>query len=132
MHATNSHSKKGSLKHITTPTQHQRTEPQKVISRVRIKNTNIDLLLLVFLVVFAVAALYNLGYMSVQWDEMPHLIRRHNAFRGQTWDYMTTYGYYPPIFDLVLQVVLPDFWGKPGCWAFGGSDFFVAGNWASV
>ena len=21
--------------------------------------------------------------------------------RGQTWDYMTTYGYYPPLFDLV-------------------------------
>ncbi len=50
---------------------------------------------------FAVAALYQLGYMSVQWDEMPHLYGATMLSRGQTWDYMTTYGYYPPIFDLV-------------------------------
>jgi 4-amino-4-deoxy-L-arabinose transferase-like glycosyltransferase len=57
--------------------------------------------LLILLVIFAVAALYNLGYMSVQWDEMPHLYGATLLFRGQTWDYMTTYGYYPPIFDIV-------------------------------
>ena len=39
--------------------------------------------------------------MSVQWDEMPHLYGATMLSRGQTWDYMTTYGYYPPIFDLV-------------------------------
>ena len=60
--------------------------------------------LLIFLVIFAVAALYNLGYMSVQWDEMPHLYGATLLSRGQTWDYMTTYGYYPPIFDLVTTV----------------------------
>jgi 4-amino-4-deoxy-L-arabinose transferase-like glycosyltransferase len=38
--------------------------------------------------------------MSVQWDEMPHLYGAIMLSRGQTWDYMTTYGYYPPIFDL--------------------------------
>ena len=59
------------------------------------------LALLGFMVVFASAALYNLGYMSVQWDEMPHLYGGLLLTRGQTWDYMTTYGYYPPIFDLV-------------------------------
>ena len=57
--------------------------------------------MLVFLIIFAVAALYNLGYMSVQWDEMPHLYGGLLLSRGQTWDYMTTFGYYPPIFDLV-------------------------------
>ena len=57
--------------------------------------------LLVFLIVFAIAALYYLGYMSVQWDEMPHLYGATLLSRGQTWDYMTTYGYYPPVFDLV-------------------------------
>ncbi len=57
--------------------------------------------LLIFLVIFAAAVLYNLGYMSVQWDEMPHLYGATMLSRGQTWDYMTTYGYYPPIFDLV-------------------------------
>jgi len=56
---------------------------------------------LAFLIGFVVAALYNLGYMSVQWDEMPHLYGATLLSRGLTWDYMTTYGYYPPIFDLV-------------------------------
>jgi 4-amino-4-deoxy-L-arabinose transferase-like glycosyltransferase len=60
--------------------------------------------LLIFLAIFAVAAIYNLGYMSVQWDEMPHLYGATLLSRGQTWDYMTTYGYYPPIFDLVTTV----------------------------
>jgi 4-amino-4-deoxy-L-arabinose transferase-like glycosyltransferase len=60
--------------------------------------------LLIFLAIFVVAALYNLGYMSVQWDEMPHLYGATLLSRGQTWDYMTTYGYYPPIFDLVTTV----------------------------
>jgi hypothetical protein len=39
--------------------------------------------------------------MSVQWDEMPHLYGGLLLNRGQIWEYMTTYGYYPPIFDLV-------------------------------
>ena len=62
---------------------------------------NYRLGLLVFLIVFIVTASYGLGYMSVQWDEMPHLFGGTLLSRGQTWDYMTTYGYYPPIFDLV-------------------------------
>ncbi len=60
-----------------------------------------SLLLLLVLVVFAFAAVYNLGYMSVQWDEMPHLNGAQMLARGQTWNYMTTFGYYPPLFDLV-------------------------------
>lgn len=39
--------------------------------------------------------------MSVQWDEMPHLFGATLLSRGQVWDYMTTYAYYPPVFDLV-------------------------------
>ena len=64
-----------------------------------VKKHQYTLALLVFLVIFAVAVLYNLGYMSVQWDEMPHLNGALMLIRGQTWDYMTTYGYYPPVFD---------------------------------
>lgn len=45
--------------------------------------------------------MYQLDYMSVQWDEMPHLYGGVLLSRGQTWDYMTTYAYYPPVFDLV-------------------------------
>ena len=62
------------------------------------------MLLLAVLIVFASAALYNIGYMSVQWDEMPHLNGASMLLHGQTWDYMTTYGYYPPVFDLVTTV----------------------------
>ena len=47
--------------------------------------------------------------MSVQWDEMPHLVGATMLSRGQTWDYMTTYGYYPPIFDLVTTGYLQIF-----------------------
>ena len=39
--------------------------------------------------------------MSVQWDEMPHLFGATLLSRGDTWSYMTTYAYYPPIFDVV-------------------------------
>jgi 4-amino-4-deoxy-L-arabinose transferase-like glycosyltransferase len=60
-------------------------------------------MLIAFLIAFAAAALYNVGYMSVQWDEMPHLNGGLLLMRGQTWDYMTTYGYYPPLFDLVTM-----------------------------
>jgi 4-amino-4-deoxy-L-arabinose transferase-like glycosyltransferase len=58
------------------------------------------LALLIFLFVFVIVAVYNLGYMSVQWDEMPHLYGGALLSRGQIWEYMTTYGYYPPVFDL--------------------------------
>ena len=67
------------------------------------------LALVVFLVVFAVAALYQIGFMSVQWDEMPHLYGGTLLLRGQTWSYMTTYGYYPPIFDLLTSGYLQIF-----------------------
>ena len=73
--------------------EHQRREPFILRHKYR-------LALLVFLVIFVAAAVYNLDYMSVQWDEMPHLYGGVLLSRGQTGEYMMTYGYYPPIFDL--------------------------------
>ncbi len=87
-------SKKGAQT-ITQPTTSQHSKLKWA------KTHKYPLLLLVVLVVFTAAAVYNLGYMSVQWDEMPHLNGAQMITRGQTWDYMTTYGYYPPLFDLV-------------------------------
>jgi 4-amino-4-deoxy-L-arabinose transferase-like glycosyltransferase len=95
---TNSHSKKGSL-NITQTTSTSEQSIQGVAGSA--KKYRYRLVLLVFLISFAAAAVYNVGYMSVQWDEMPHLYGATLLSRGQTWDYMTTYGYYPPIFDLV-------------------------------
>jgi 4-amino-4-deoxy-L-arabinose transferase-like glycosyltransferase len=47
--------------------------------------------------------------MSVQWDEMPHLNAGSLLARGNSWSYMTTYAYYPPIFDLVTMAYLQVF-----------------------
>jgi 4-amino-4-deoxy-L-arabinose transferase-like glycosyltransferase len=98
MQPTNSHLKKGSL-NITSTASISEQSPIGIVKFA--KKHQYTLALLVFLVVFAVAALYNLGYMSVQWDEMPHLVGAKMILQGQTWNYMTTYGYYPPVFDLV-------------------------------
>ena len=98
MQPCNFHSIKGSLK-ITSPTSISVQSTHSLGGFA--KKHQYRLLLLVFLIGFAIAALYQLGYMSVQWDEMPHLYGATMLSRGQTWDYMTTYGYYPPIFDLV-------------------------------
>ncbi len=67
------------------------------------------LALLVFLIIFTISALYNLGYMSVQWDEMPHLNGALMLIHGQTWNYMTTYGYYPPVFDFFTVLYIQIF-----------------------
>jgi 4-amino-4-deoxy-L-arabinose transferase-like glycosyltransferase len=58
------------------------------------------LALLVFMVVYAVFLLLNLGYMSFQWDEMPHMNGGLLLSRGQTGQYLTIYGYYPPVYDI--------------------------------
>ena len=65
--------------------------------------------LLVFLVVFASIALYHLGFGTVQWDEMPHLYGGLMLTRGQTTQYLTTYGFYPPLFDLATAGYLQIF-----------------------
>lgn len=59
------------------------------------------LALLAFTIVYAFLLLLNLGYMAVQWDEMPHLYGGLLLTRGQTHDYLMTYGYYPPFYDFV-------------------------------
>ncbi len=94
----NSQSKQGSL-NISQLASISERIPHSTVEFAR-KN-KFRLALLAFLIVFAAAATYSLGYMSVQWDEMPHLYGATMLSRGQAWDYMTTYGYYPPIFDLV-------------------------------
>ena len=58
------------------------------------------LTLLVVLIIFASFASYNLGFPTVQWDEMPHLFGGLMLAHGQTGQYISTYGFYPPLFDL--------------------------------
>jgi 4-amino-4-deoxy-L-arabinose transferase-like glycosyltransferase len=59
------------------------------------------LALLVFIAIFIAATVYGLDFMSVQWDEMPHLNAASLLSRGDGWYYITTYAYYPPVFDIV-------------------------------
>lgn len=42
--------------------------------------------------------------MSVQWDEIPHLYGGLLLTRGQPQEYVATYGYYPPTYDLLTAV----------------------------
>src|SRR5660397_113665 len=106
MPTTNSQSKKGPPNITSTANISEQSSNGRLSFA---KKHQYTLALLVFLVIFAVASLYNLGYMSVQWDEMPHLVGATMLSHGQTWDYMTTYGYYPPIFDLVTTGYLQIF-----------------------
>ncbi len=80
--------------------------------------------LLAFLVIFTLASTYNVGYMSLQWDEMPHLFGATLLSRGDVWNYMTTYAYYPPLFDLVTTGYfsvfgISDVAGRMGAVTFG-------------
>jgi len=59
------------------------------------------LALLVFIVVYAFFLLLDIGYMGLQWDEMPHLYGGLLLHRGQTQVYLTDYGYYPPLYDII-------------------------------
>jgi 4-amino-4-deoxy-L-arabinose transferase-like glycosyltransferase len=59
------------------------------------------LALLIFSVVYVFFLLFELGYMTMQWDEMSHLYGGLLLSRGQTQAYLTMYGYYPPLYDLL-------------------------------
>jgi len=55
----------------------------------------------VFLSVYGFALLLNLGYMAIQWDEIPHVYGGLLLLRGQIPTYMSIYGYYPPLYDII-------------------------------
>ena len=59
------------------------------------------LALLIFSVVYVFFLLFELGYMTMQWDETSHLYGGLLLSRGQTQAYLTMYGYYPPLYDLL-------------------------------
>ncbi len=59
------------------------------------------LALLIVIIVYAVFLLLELGYMSIQWDEAPHLYSGLLLTRGRSQEYISTYGYYPPLYDLL-------------------------------
>lgn len=72
-------------------------------------------LLLVFLVVYLVFLLLNLGSMAVQWDEASHLDGGLLLLHGHLGSYMATDSFYPPLNDLITA----------GYFAIAGSSVFV-------
>ena len=74
-----------------------------------IKANKWQLVFLAFVVVYAYLATLSLGYMSPQWDEMPHLYGGLLLTRGQTHTYLSINGYYPPFFDLITASYLEIF-----------------------
>ena len=58
------------------------------------------LALLVFIAIYAFLLL-GLGTVQIQWDEMPHLYGGLLLAHGRLQEYLSTYGYYPPLYDLV-------------------------------
>ncbi len=59
------------------------------------------LALLVFMAIYAAFLLLNLGYMTIQWDEMPHLYGSLILSKGDFHGYIAAYGYYPPLYDII-------------------------------
>src|SRR3990170_1028426 len=62
------------------------------------------LVLLIFLVVYAVLLSMDLSYMALQWDEMPHLYGGLLLSRGQFHDYVGVGSFYPPFFDVATAL----------------------------
>ena len=62
------------------------------------------LALLVFIIIYAFFLLLELGYMSIQWDEAPHLYGGLLLKYGRSQEYLASYGYYPPLYDLLTTV----------------------------
>lgn len=66
-----------------------------------LKGNKYRIILFTFLAVYAYFLLLQLGYMSFLWDEMPHLYGGLLLEQGKFTQYITTYGYYPPAYDLL-------------------------------
>jgi 4-amino-4-deoxy-L-arabinose transferase-like glycosyltransferase len=73
------------------------------------------LLFVVFLVVYLLFLLFNLGSMTIQWDEASHLDGGLLLLHGQVHSYMATGLFYPPLDDLILA----------GYFAVAGPSVFV-------
>lgn len=77
--------------------------------KLAVKANKWRLVFLAFIVVYAYLVTLSLGYMSPQWDEMPHLYGGLLLTRGQTGNYLSVNGYYPPFFDLITAGYLKIF-----------------------
>ena len=82
---------------------------------VKIKFDKWRVLILVFLAIYLIFLLLNLGSMAVQWDEASHLDGGFLLLHGHLNSYMATDSFYPPLEDLITA----------GYFAVAGLSVFV-------
>ncbi len=70
--------------------------------RLRIFLNKWRLMLIVFLIVYGFL-LVSLDSVAIQWDETSHLRGSLLLSQGKLPEYVSTYGYYPPLYDLVTS-----------------------------
>jgi 4-amino-4-deoxy-L-arabinose transferase-like glycosyltransferase len=98
-------------------------------SWLKTKLTRWRLALLVFIVIYASLLLLNLGYMTIQWDEMPHLYGSLLLSHGQPQTYVATYGYYPPLYDIVTTGFFGIFGASPFSGRLAAVTFSLLSIW---
>jgi hypothetical protein len=121
------------IKQSSTPqdTKQQSASPSAGVRlKLAIKANKWRLALLIFVAVYAYFVTINLGYMSTQWDEMPHLYGSLLLTRGQTQLYLTTYGYYPPLLDLVTTGYMQIFGASVVAGRLAAVTFSLLALWA--
>jgi 4-amino-4-deoxy-L-arabinose transferase-like glycosyltransferase len=87
------------------------------------------LALLIFIIIYASLLLLNLGYMTIQWDEMPHLYGSLLLIHGQPQAYVATYGYYPPLYDIVTTGFFSIFGANPFSGRLAAVTFSLLSIW---
>ncbi len=60
------------------------------------------LVLSIFLIIYSVILLLDLSYMTIQWDETPHIYGGLLLSRGQFQEYTQAGSIYPPLFDIII------------------------------
>jgi hypothetical protein len=80
------------------------------------------------MVIYATFLLLDLGFMTIQWDEMPHLYGSLIINQGDFHGYIATYGYYPPLYDIITT----GFFRLLGANAFSGRLTAVAFSLLSI
>jgi 4-amino-4-deoxy-L-arabinose transferase-like glycosyltransferase len=86
------------------------------------------LALLLFIVLY-VAFLLGSGFVVIQWDEMSHLRGGQLLAQGRFADYVQSYGYYPPIYDLVSSGYFRLFGISAEVGRFASATFLLLSVW---
>jgi 4-amino-4-deoxy-L-arabinose transferase-like glycosyltransferase len=86
------------------------------------------LVLLVFIVCYA-SFLLGSGFMVIQWDEMSHLRGGQLLAQGRFGDYVSGYGYYPPLYDIVTSGYFKLFGISVDAGRFAAATFALLSVW---